>query len=148
MSQTGPQFPYSHRVAASLRAMNRETHRVQGQLLRLQLVATVATVFITFLLRAVFSTIHALASASQNTADACPEQQKGHGPCNTNWYTTGKLMLRWLTATPEFQTIVVLIASPLALLVVLWGMTSKRMLRQMKQDYILSVVRLNSIDEK
>ena len=34
--------------------------------------------------------------------------------------------------TPEFQLIVVLISSPLALLVALWGMTSERALQQME----------------
>jgi len=130
----------ARRIAASLRAMNHETHRVQGQLLRLQLVATVAVVFVTFLLRAVFSTMYALASSGQNTAVEC----KGTGPCNPTCFSTGELMLKWLTATPEFQAMVVLIASPLSLLVALWGMTSMRMLRLMKQDR--SVVRLNTVD--
>ena len=128
----------ARRIAASLRAMNHETHRVEGQLLRLQLVATVAVVFVTFLLRAVFSTMYALASSGQDTAVPCT------GPCNPNCLTTGELMLRWLSATPEFQAMVVLIASPLSLLVALWGMTSMRMLRLMKQDR--SVVRLKSVD--
>ena len=130
----------ARRIAASLRAMNRETHRVQGQLLRLQLVATVAVVFVTFLLRAVFSTMYAIASYGQNTAVEC----KGTGPCNPTCFSTGELMLKWLTATPEFQAMVVLISSPLSLLVALWGMTSMRMLRLMKQDR--SVVRLNTVD--
>ena len=130
----------ARRIAASLRAMNHETHRVQGQLLRLQLVATVTVVFVTFLLRAVFSTMYALASSGQNTAVEC----KGTGPCNPTCLSTGELMLRWLSATPEFQAMVVLIASPLSLLVALWGMTSMRMLRLMKQDR--SVVRLNTVD--
>ena len=130
----------ARRIAASLRAMNREAHRVQGQLLRLQLVATVAVVFVTFLLRAVFSTMYAIASSRQNTAVEC----KGTGPCNPTCFSTGELMLKWLTATPEFQAMVVLISSPLSLLVALWGMTSMRMLRLMKQDR--SVVRLNTVD--
>ena len=133
----------ARRIAASLRTMKSQTHRVAGQQLRLQLVSTVAAVFVTFLLRAVFSTIYALASASQNIEGACPNQKTKR--CDTACYTTSNLMLRWLTATPEFQAIVVLIASPLSLLVALWGMTSKRMLLQMKQD---SVVRLNTIDDE
>ena len=136
-------FASARRIAASLRAMNHETHRVQGQLLRLQLVATVAVVFVTFLLRAVYTTIYAIANASQNTAVACPEQE-GHESCNPTCLSTGTLMLRWLSGTPEFQAMVVLIASPLSLLVALWGMTSMRMLRLMKQDR--SVVRLKSVD--
>ena len=34
--------------------------------------------------------------------------------------------------TPEFQLIVVLISSPLALLVALWGMTSEQTLQHMR----------------
>ena len=36
-----------------------------------------------------------------------------------------------MSLTPEFQLMVVFISSPLALLVALWGMTPKHMLRQM-----------------
>ena len=34
--------------------------------------------------------------------------------------------------TPEFESTIVLISSPLALLVALWGMTSKHMLQLMR----------------
>ena len=37
-------------------------------------------------------------------------------------------MLRWMVHTPELQPVIVLIASPLASLVALWGMTPKLML--------------------
>ena len=40
-------------------------------------------------------------------------------------------MQRWIIRTPEFRLIIVLISSPLAMIVCLWGMTSKRMLSQM-----------------
>jgi hypothetical protein len=43
-------------------------------------------------------------------------------------------MQLWLLYTPEFQLIVVLISSPLAMIVALWGMTSARMLQQMKSN--------------
>jgi hypothetical protein len=41
-------------------------------------------------------------------------------------------MLRWLQRTPEFELSVVLIASPLALVVALWGMTSTTILKLMR----------------
>ena len=41
-------------------------------------------------------------------------------------------MHMWMTYTPEFQLTIVLVSSPLALLVALWGMTSRRMLQAMK----------------
>ena len=40
----------------------------------------------------------------------------------------------WLLYTPEFQLTVVLISSPLALLIALWGMTDKRTLQQMQSN--------------
>jgi hypothetical protein len=43
-------------------------------------------------------------------------------------------MSTWLVYTPEFQLTVVLISSPLALLVALWGMTTDRALRQMQSN--------------
>ncbi len=100
--------------------------------LRWQLVATVTAVFVTFLLRAVFSVLYALASATQNTADRCPGDS-----CSSTYLTTGRLMLKWLTATPELQAIVVLIASPLTLLVALWGRTTERTLKLMKNDDVM-----------
>jgi hypothetical protein len=34
-------------------------------------------------------------------------------------------MQRWMMRTPEFQETVVLVSSPVALLVALWGMTNR-----------------------
>ena len=42
----------------------------------------------------------------------------------------------WLIYTPEFQLVVMLISSPLALLVALWGMTSERTLQQMESSQL------------
>ena len=87
---------------------------------------TAAFVFVTFLLRAVFSTMNALSSALQNDGAACPTLCGI--PCNNVW----SLMQNWLENTPEFQLTVVLISSPLALIVALWGMTDKRTLQHMR----------------
>jgi hypothetical protein len=46
------------------------------------------------------------------------------------WY----IVQQWLLYTPEFQLIIVLISSPLALLVALWGMTDKRALQHMRSS--------------
>ena len=43
------------------------------------------------------------------------------------------LVARWMFFTPEFQLTIVLISSPLALIVALWGMTDKRS-RQLMQS--------------
>ena len=94
--------------------------------LRRQILGTAAFVFVTFLLRAVFSTMNALANALQNDDAVCPTNCDI--PCNNVWEVIGF----WLQFTPEFQLTVVLISSPLALLFALWGMTDKRTLQHMR----------------
>jgi hypothetical protein len=93
---------------------------------RRQILGTAAFVFVTFLLRAVFSTMNALSNALQNLGADCPTSCGI--PCNNVW----TLIQNWLQSTPEFQLTVVLISSPLSLLFALWGMTDKRTLQHMR----------------
>ena len=51
--------------------------------------------------------------------------------------------LYWMIYTPEFQLVVVLVSSPLALLVALWGMTSKATLYLMKSSQRETALSLN-----
>jgi len=106
-----------------------ESNSAASRKLRRQILGTVAVVFVTFLLRAVFSTMHALADALQNAATTC---QYTSGPCDTQCFNVFADIQFWLLYTPEFQLSVVLISSPLAMLVALWGMTSDRALQHMK----------------
>ena len=92
----------------------------------MRIVGTAAFVFVAFLLRAVFSTMSALANALQNNDADC--LTNCGIPCNNVW----ALIQAWLQLTPEFQLTVVLISSPLALIVALWGMTDKRTLQLMR----------------
>ena len=48
--------------------------------------------------------------------------------CKNVW----AVILYWLVLTPEFHLSVVLISSPLAMLVALWGMTSERTLQHIR----------------
>jgi hypothetical protein len=100
--------------------------------LRLRIVGTAAFVFVTFLLRAVYSTMFALAKQLQNEGNVvnCPSSNF----CDASCYNVYRLMQVWLFNTPEFQLIVVLISSPLSLLVALSGMTTDRALRQMQSN--------------
>ena len=115
----------ARRVSSALRDMN-DAHGAAGRQLRRQIVGTAAFVFVTFLLRAVFSTMNALSNALQNYGADCPTACGI--PCNNVWLLIGN----WLGFTPEFQVTVVLISSPLALLVALRGMTDKRALQHMR----------------
>jgi hypothetical protein len=112
--------------ALRLRDLNDEHVEAVGRKLRRKIVGTAAFVFVTFLLRAVFSTMNALSNALQNDDADCPTTCGI--PCNNVW----TLIQVWLQSTPEFQLTVVLISSPLALIVALWGMTDKRTLQLMR----------------
>ena len=95
--------------------------------LRRQILGTAVFVFVTFLLRAVFSFIDALSNALliQGPISNCNNCDP---TCNNVW----EVIHFWLIFTPEFQLIVVLISSPLALIVALWGMTDRRTLKYMR----------------
>ena len=116
----------ARRVSSALRDMNDEHVEAVGRQLRQKIVGTATFVFVTFLLRAVFSIMNALSSALQNVDAACPTPCGI--PCNNVWTLIGI----WLLFTPEFQLTVVLISSPLSLLFALWGMTDKRTLQHMR----------------
>ena len=94
-----------------------------GRQLRRRIVGTTAIVFVTFLLRAVFSIMNALSAALQNQGVSCPNAPNQCDPCYNMWLHIGI----WLQFTPEFQLCVVLISSPLSLIFALWGMTTERM---------------------
>jgi hypothetical protein len=100
-----------------------------GQELQRQLVGTVAVVFVSFLMRVVFSIMFAIANALQNSGDACPSYS---GRCDPICYNVFSRMQVWLLYTPEFEILIVLISQPVALIIALWGMTSGRMLELMK----------------
>jgi len=117
----------ARRVSSALRDMN-DAHGAAGRQLQRQIVGTAAFVFVTFLLRAVFSTINALANALQTISLGCTNNR------DLSCYNVWEIIQYWLEFTPEFQLSVVLISSPLALLVALWGMTSKRALQHMKSS--------------
>jgi len=97
---------------------------LMGQRHLRQVLMTVGFVFVTFLLRAANSTMFALGNALQNDNAACASSAK---KCDDSCFNMYSLMQTWLIYTPEFQLIVVLFSSPLALLVALWGMTTDKM---------------------
>lgn len=103
--------------------------------LRLQIISTVLCVFVTFLLRTIFAVCFAVGNAARSScSEAC-------GSCQSGSYLLG----RYLSNTPELRYAVVaftlicssltefryaveIISSPVSLLIMLWGMTSRRAL--------------------
>jgi hypothetical protein len=104
-----------------------------GRQMRQEVVVTTGFVFAAFLLRSVVSTMLAVAFKSQDFDSECPSGNVCDELC-FNEYTH---LTQWNVHTPEFQPTVVLISSPLALLVALWGMTPKltlQLLRSIKRQ--------------
>ena len=121
----------ARRVSSALRHMN-DQHGAAGRQLRRQIVGTTAFVFVTFLLRAVFEGMFALARALQNPDAECAVT--ANSSCDSTCFNHWRLMDQWIILVPEYQAMVILISSPVAMIVALWGMTSKRALRLMKSS--------------
>ena len=99
-----------------------------GRVLRLQMLGTTGFIFVTFLLRSVFSTMYAVALQLRDGDKECPGAKTACDACY-NEYTH---IVVWMAYTPEFQQAIILISSPVAQLVALWGMTTKSTLHLMK----------------
>ena len=114
----------ARRIMSGLQAVNAvSAAAAAGKTLRLQIVSTTGFVFVAFLLRAVVSTMLAVAFQLEDSAvQTCPGVQNFCDPSCHNVYAH---IGQWDSYTPEFRPAVELISSPLALLVALWGMTSQ-----------------------
>jgi hypothetical protein len=104
---------------------------VKGQQLQRQIVGTVAVVFVSFLMRVVYSIMFALANGLQNSGSTCPDNS---GLCDPICHNVYSQIQGWLLYTPEFEILIVLISQPVALIIALWGMTSGHMLELMKGE--------------
>jgi phosphate starvation-inducible membrane PsiE len=91
-----------------------------GKRLLRQILVTVCVVFVSFLLRSVYSVMFALANALQNSQLHCSQYVGRCSPC----YNSFLHMQVWMLHTPGFQLMVALVSKPISLLVALWGMTS------------------------
>jgi hypothetical protein len=97
-----------------------------GRALRRHMLGTTSFVFVTFVVRSVLSTMYAVVYQLRDDNGKCSLCESCH-----NEYTH---IAEWMLYTPEFQLIIELTSSPLALLVALWGMTSKATLHLMKSS--------------
>jgi hypothetical protein len=109
-----------------------------GDTHKLQMVATIVFVFAAFLLRAVFSIMLALANQFQEVSRRCPGVTSFCDPTCHHEFTH---MQQWMLRTPDFRVTVVLVSSPVALLVALWGMTNKSTLLNTEQAQQMNAVR-------
>ncbi len=100
---------------------------LQGRQLQRKVIGTFVFVFMTFLVRSVFTCLFAVAQALQNTGDNVHSNIQG-----------------WIVYTPAFQMVTTLIASPIALLVALWGMSGVGALEQMSSSSVQTQLSMNS----
>jgi hypothetical protein len=123
----------ARRVRSVLLAVDADSAAaVVGKTLRLQVLGTTGFVFAAFLVRSVVSTILAVANQFQDFGNtSCTSTED---VCVASCYNVYTLITHWNNYSPVFQPSVVFISSPLALLVALWGMTSKPMLQLMKSS--------------
>ncbi len=99
-----------------------------GRAIRWRMLGTTAFVFAAFLLRSVFSTMYAVSFLLRDAPADCP------GFCDPSCRNVYGIIQYWMAYTPEFQLIVMLMSSPAALLVALWGMTTKLAVRLMNSS--------------
>ena len=119
----------AQRINAALRMRDCTGIDKSSRRLRRQIISTVCVVFVTFMLRCVYATIGALGDGLKNVDVNCGTVSTSL--CDPNCHNVYSLIDTWDASTPEFQLTVVLISSPVALLVALWGMTSSRMVKNL-----------------
>jgi hypothetical protein len=90
-----------------------------GRRLRCQILVTVACVSISFLMRATFSIMFAVANSLSNSGISCDDFIGRCSPCYNQFYH----MQIWMLNTPSFYFTIVFMSQPAALLVSLWSMT-------------------------
>jgi hypothetical protein len=118
-----------------------------GRTLRLQMLGTTGFIFVTFLLRSVFSTMLAVVYQLRDVDKSCfVTDTLCHACFNEYSHISG-----WMTYTPQFQQVIILISSPVAQLVALWGMTTKSTLHLMmtsKRDKTLAITLMQAKKEE
>jgi hypothetical protein len=118
-----------------------------GRTLRRQMLGTTAFIFVTFLLRSLYSTMLAVAYQLRDVDKSCSETETLCDAC----YNEYSHISAWMTHTPEFQQVIILISSPVAQLVALWGMTTKSTLHLMmtsKRDKTLAITLMQAKKEE
>jgi hypothetical protein len=95
-----------------------------------QMLGTVVAVFVSFVLRALYSVMFATANAFQDSGKLCDNYV---GRCS-GCYNDYTHMQQWMLYTPGFQLLILLASQPVALLVSLWGMTSGHTMAIMRAD--------------
>jgi hypothetical protein len=92
---------------------------VLAEKLQNRIIFSTVTVFVAFIIRSVFSTMHAVSDRLQDWDKVCGNVISLCNEC----YNVYSHIAYWMYLTPQFQLTIVLISSPVSLFVALWGMT-------------------------
>jgi hypothetical protein len=113
-------------------ALNSASHQQQSiRNLQYRILVTCAVLFVSFLLRAIYVTMFAVAGSFNDNARECPTFTNRCSEC----YNIFAHMNIWLLYTPEFFYAVAFLSDPIALLVALWCMTAGLTLQLMKKQF-------------
>jgi hypothetical protein len=104
-----------------------------GRQLRRHILITSGFVFVSFLLRAVYSALGAIASSLADANSQSPDEMSVNR-CDTRFNVSSHVLM-YLVYSPELFFAIALISQPITLLVVLWGMTSGRALEIMRSKH-------------
>jgi hypothetical protein len=123
-----------HRFSKTNTNLNSSIGR-KNNTVRIQIIVTVSTVFVAFLIRSFYAVI--LSLSRFNNEIALPELLKTNEPCPnlcSSCQKVGVIVQAWLWLTPELSVPLMLLSSPLTMLIGLWGMTSPGLLQKLRQD--------------
>ncbi len=95
--------------------------------LKRQITITCVAVFVSFLIRAAYSTMFTLSNALQNDFSNCTNSQTTRDRCG-GCYDVPYFIVTWMMYTPALYYGTVIICQPVTLMIALWGMTSERMI--------------------
>ncbi len=99
------------------------------QRLKQQIIITCSAVFVSFVLRAAYSTLFAIANALHRDLGGCSNIDKQR--CS-DCYDIPYFIQLWMLYSPAWLYSIAIISQPVTLMIALWGMTSDRMLSIMK----------------
>ena len=104
---------------------------------RLQIIVTVSTVFVTFLMRSVYAAALAASRRDSRIATpfaANPQCEHFFSFCD-RCQEVGLIVQSWLYLCPAFSFTVFLLSSPVTILVSLWGMTPDHILQSLTTEF-------------
>jgi hypothetical protein len=118
-------------ASLELSSSSKERIASTGRQMSYQIAGTCTAVFLSFLLRACFTTLFTMCTALQDniSKDLCPSYVNRCSKC----YNVYSLIIVWIFYSPEFFFAVVLLSQPVTLLIALWGMTSSTTLSIMQE---------------